>query len=132
MSAHAHLELPMRVRVLIADDHWRFSAAVEAILSVDGRIEVVGHARNGEEAARKAIELRPDVTLMDISMPRLDGVEATRRIRAALPRACVVMLTGSDAAEDMARAQEAGAAAYVTKDRIAVELLGTILEIAAR
>ena len=131
MTAYAHLE-PLPVRVLIADDQRLFWDALDAILGADDRIEVVDYARNGEEAARKAIELRPDVTLMDISMPRLDGVEATRRIRAALPRACVVMLTGSDATEDVARAREAGAAAYVTKDRIAADLVGTILEIAAR
>jgi two-component system nitrate/nitrite response regulator NarL len=121
-----------RVRVLIADDHRLFAQALEAILSTDTRIEVAGHARDGAEAVDLALRLDPDVVLMDISMPVMDGFEATRRIREHLPRACVLMLTGSNARSDVDRARQVGAAGYVTKDRIAAELVNAILEVAAR
>jgi two-component system response regulator DesR len=70
--------------------------------------------------------------LMDISMPVMDGVEATRRIRDARPEACVLMLTGSNAVADVDRSRDAGAAGYVTKDRIASELVDAIIETATR
>lgn len=118
--------------MLVVDDHRLFSEAVQAILGADGRFQVVGTADNGLEAVDRVRRLRPDVTLMDISMPFLDGVEATRRIRREAPGACVLMLTGSDSPVDVARAREAGAAGYVTKDRIALELVDAILELASR
>ncbi len=118
------------IRVLIADDHRLFAEALEAILAAEPRIEVVGRAYNGEEAVEQAFSLKPDVILMDISMPLVDGVEATKRIRTKRRQACVVILTGSNARADVARSREAGAAAYVTKDRIASHLIRTILEVA--
>ena len=72
------------------------------------------------------------LVLMDISMPELDGIAATRRLREARPRSCVLMLTGSDATEDVAAAKSAGAAAYVTKDRIAAELIDAIVGVVGR
>lgn len=122
----------MPIRVLIADDHRLFAEALEAILAPDERIEVAGRAQNGAEAVELAATLRPDVVLMDISMPVMDGVEATKRIRERDPGSCVLMLTGSNSRLDIARSREAGAAAYVTKDRIAAELIEAILEIADR
>ena len=124
--------LPQKIRVLIADDHRLFAETLEALLGTDDRIEVVATAADGREAVRLALEHDPDVTLMDINMPVLDGFEATRRIRAQDPHACVLMLTGSNARTDVARAREAGAAGYVTKDRIAAELIEAILEVAGR
>jgi two-component system, NarL family, nitrate/nitrite response regulator NarL len=121
-----------RIRVLIADDHRLFAEALEAILAGESAIEVVGRARNGAEAIELALELEPDVILMDISMPVMDGVDATRRIREVRPEACVLMLTGSNAAADVDRSREAGAAGYVTKDRIASELVEAILDAAGR
>ena len=118
-----------RVRVLIADDHRLFAEALEAILATDQRIDIVGRARNGLEAIELWSTLRPDVTLMDISMPVMDGFEATLRIREEHPGACVLMLTGSNARTDVDRARQAGAAGYVTKDRIAAELIDAILEL---
>jgi DNA-binding NarL/FixJ family response regulator len=130
MEAAKKLSSP--IRVLIADDHRLFAEALEAILAGESRIDVVGRARNGAEAVEMALELEPDVVLMDISMPVMDGVEATRRIREARADACVVMLTGSNAAADVDRSREAGAAGYVTKDRIASQLVEAIVEAAGR
>jgi DNA-binding NarL/FixJ family response regulator len=124
--------LPEKIRVLIADDHRLFAETLEALLGTDGRLAVVATAADGREAVRLARELDPDVILMDINMPVLDGFEATRRIRAHAPDACVLVLTGSNARADVARAREAGAAGYVTKDRIAAELIEAILEVAGR
>jgi DNA-binding NarL/FixJ family response regulator len=112
--------------VLIADDNSLFVTAVEGILGAEKSIRVVGRATDGEEAARLAAELTPDVVLMDLSMPRMDGFEATRRIRADTPDTAVVVLTGSLDTMDAARAIEAGASGYVTKDRILPELVAAI------
>ena len=129
-AAAAKLESP--IRVLIVDDHRLFAEALEAILAAESRIEVVGRARNGAEALEMVLDLNPDLVLMDISMPVMDGVEATRRIREARPEACVLMLTGSSAVADVDRSRDAGAAGYVTKDRIASELVDAIVETATR
>jgi two-component system, NarL family, nitrate/nitrite response regulator NarL len=120
------------INVLIADDHHLFAEALEAILATDERIAVIGHARNGHEALERMRELEPDVILMDISMPVMDGIAATRAIREEQPAACVLMLTGSNSRTDVDRARRAGAAGYVTKDRIAAELIDAIVEIASR
>jgi DNA-binding NarL/FixJ family response regulator len=122
--------MPPRIRVLIADDHRLFTEALEAILATEPRIEVVGRAYDGEDAVAQGLSLEPDVILMDIAMPVVDGVEATKRIRTERSDACVVILTGSNSRADVARSREAGAAAYVTKDRIASHLIQTILELA--
>ena len=123
--------MPPKIRVLIADDHRLFVEALNAILASEPEIEVVGSARNGEEAVDQALALEPDVILMDIAMPVVDGVEATKRIRKKHKRACVLMLTGSNSRSDVARAREAGAAGYVTKDKIAAQLIDAIRELAA-
>jgi DNA-binding NarL/FixJ family response regulator len=91
----------------------------------------VGVALTGETAVRLAAELEPDVILMDISMPGIGGVEATRLILVDRPGVHVLMVTGSDAPQDVAAARNAGASGYVTKDRIAAELIGAILDVAA-
>ena len=124
--------MPETTRVLIADDHTLFAEALEAILAGEARIEVVARARDGAEAVALADELRPDVVLMDISMPVLDGIAATEQIRAADPGACVLVLTGSNSPADVDAARRAGAAGYVTKDRIAAELVQAILDAAGR
>ena len=121
-----------KIRVLIVDDHRLFAETLEALLATDERIEVVGSARDGKEAVRLWRKLRPDVILMDISMPVMDGFEATRRIREQGKDACVLMLTGSNARTDVDRARKAGAAGYVTKDRIAADLIEAIVETAGR
>src|SRR5262245_1786998 len=120
------------VRVLIADDEPLFVESVEALLRGDSRVQVIGSATNGQDAVDLALALVPDVTLMDITMPVLDGIEAARRIRLARPDACVLIMTGSSTATDVERAREAGVAGFLTKDRIGTQLGGAILEIAQR
>jgi len=120
------------LRVLIADDHRLFAEALEAILAGDERIDVVGQAGDGREAVELARTLDPDVVLMDVSMPVLDGFEATREIRAASDDTHVLMLTGSNSRADVDRSREVGASGYVTKDRIASELVAAIVEVTRR
>ena len=117
-------------RVLIADDEPLFIETVQALLAHDERVEVVATATNGQDAVDLAVALEPDVTLMDISMPMLDGIEATRRIRERLPAACVLVLTGSSISADVDRARQAGVTAFLTKDRIGTQLVTAILEVA--
>ena len=119
------------VRVLVVDDHRLFAEALSAILHGESAVEVVGLAADGIDAVEQAEELEPDVVLMDISMPRMDGFEATRRILSQRPATQVLMVTGSDASQDVAAARGAGAAGYVTKDQIAAELIDAILDVAA-
>ena len=97
------------LRVVIADDHRLFAEALEAILTTDDRIEVVGQASDGAQAVELARKLDPDVVLMDVSMPVLDGFEATREIREESDGVRVLMLTGSNSRADVDRSREAGA-----------------------
>jgi DNA-binding NarL/FixJ family response regulator len=120
------------LRVLIADDHRLFAEALQAILASEERIEVIGQASDGSEAVALTRKLGPDVVLMDVSMPVLDGFEATREIRAASKDTRVLMLTGSNSRADVDRSRKAGASGYVTKDRIASELVAAIVEVMQR
>ncbi|MDX6398763.1 MAG: hypothetical protein QOJ43_2171 [Gaiellaceae bacterium] len=104
------------VRVLIADDHPLYAETLELVFASDDRIEVVGNAEDGLQAVELARSLRPDVVLMDVHMPRVDGIEAARTLQAELPGVRVVMLSSSSAVEDIERARDAGACAYLTKD----------------
>ena len=128
----AATNLRKSIRVLIADDHRLFAQALEAILATDERIEIVGQARDGAEAVELAATTNPDVILMDIAMPGMDGFVATREIRKQNPEACVLMLTGSNSRSDVDSARKAGAAGYVTKDRIAAELIDAIVEVSEK
>src|SRR3954470_9160305 len=119
-----------RVRVIIADDQRLFAEALEAILSTDGRITVVARPEAGRGAVDLARAHDPDVVLMDIAMPVMNGIEAARAIRDAVPATRVVIVTGSAATDDVSRARSAGAAGYVTKDQIAGDLIRTILDAA--
>ena len=124
--------LQRRIRVVIADDHRLFAEALEAILEGDSRIDVVGRARNGQEAVELVSTLDPDLVLMDISMPVMDGVEATSQIMDTAPEVRVLMLTGSNSSADVDRSRRAGAAGYVTKDRIASQLIEAIIDVGPR
>jgi DNA-binding NarL/FixJ family response regulator len=121
----------MALTLLIADDNDLFVNALEGLLEGDSSIRVVARAANGEAAAQLAAELGPDVVLMDLSMPNIDGFEATARILKKSPETAVVVLTGSEDPADQERARSAGAVGYVTKDRILVELMETIHSVAS-
>jgi DNA-binding NarL/FixJ family response regulator len=120
------------VRVLIADDEPLFVETVQALLEDDDRVEVVGTAGNGQDAVDLANALGPDLTLMDISMPVLDGIEAARRIRLERPTACILILTGSSISADVDRARQAGVAGFLTKDRLGTQLVDAILELGTK
>jgi len=115
------------VRVLIADDHRLFAEALEAVLSSEARIEVVGRAADGSEAVELARQLEPDVVALDISMPVMDGFEAAAQMERLQNPPAVLILTGSSAPEDVDRARRAGAKGYITKDAIAARLVDAIL-----
>jgi DNA-binding NarL/FixJ family response regulator len=119
------------IRVLIADEQPLFAKALAQMLAGDERFEVVGSAANGSEAVALARSLSPHVVLMDISMPVMDGFEATRQIRVLAPSSSVVMLTGSDSRADAVRARQAGAVDYVAKSRVASSLLDSIVAAAS-
>jgi DNA-binding NarL/FixJ family response regulator len=124
--------MSQKIRVVIADDHRLFAQALESILATDDRIEVAGHANDGADAVQLALSLEPDVILMDIKMPVMDGFQATKQLSKQRSKARVLMLTGSNSRTDVDRARESGAAGYVTKDRIAAELIDAILEVVRR
>ena len=120
------------IRVLIVEDEDMFAELVATLLASDKRFDVVGRAHNGKEGVALASKLVPEVIVMDIGMPVLDGIEATRRIRRADPAVGVVIFTGSDEARDVERAREVGAAAFVQKSHIDAVLLAAILRAAER
>ena len=119
--------MPPPVRVLIADDHRLFAEALEAVLATEARIEVVGRAADGEEAVALARRLQPDVVALDISMPVMDGFEAAAKLETFAQPPAVLILTGSNAPEDVDRARSVGARGYITKDAIAASLVDAIL-----
>jgi DNA-binding NarL/FixJ family response regulator len=103
------------IKVLIVDDHHVVREGLRRILETDESIEILGEARNGEEAIAKAVALRPDVVLMDLRMPGIDGIAATREIKEKLPDVNVLVLTLY--AEDLvSQAVEAGVSGYLLKD----------------
>ena len=118
------------LRVLIADDERLFAEAIEVILTSDDRIEVVGRAHDGNQAVALARELKPDVVLMDLSMPGLDGFLAMAAILAGEAGTRVLVLSGSADPADIARAHEAGASGYVLKENIAGDLVAKVLDAA--
>jgi two-component system, NarL family, response regulator DesR len=131
-AAPAEALLPKPLRILAVDDQSLFLEALSIVLSLAPDLEIVARAGNGAEGVELALSLRPDVVLMDVEMPRMDGFEATRKITASLPETAVVMVTGSALPADVERARAAGAAGYVTKDQLATDLAASIRAAAAR
>ncbi|MGB9375004.1 MAG: response regulator transcription factor [Jiangellales bacterium] len=122
-SAEPH---PAPVRVLLADDHPVVRAGVAGMLDIEPDIEVVGEATNGAEALARARVLRPDVVLMDLRMPEMDGVAATTAICAELPDVHVLVLTTYDTDRDIVRAVAAGATGYLLKDAPLADLADAV------
>jgi two-component system nitrate/nitrite response regulator NarL len=114
------------IRVLIVDDEPLFTEMLQALLQVENGIEVVGKAQDGGQAVQLADDLDPDVIVMDVSMPVMDGIDATREIRKHDPTATILILTGGASITEIDQARTAGAAAYLTKDRIGGELVDEI------
>lgn len=104
-----------RARLLVVDDHALMRVAIKSILGMDAALEVVGEAEDGEEAIARCRELRPDLVLMDVSMPKMNGIEATRRVKAESPLTSVLVLTAHADHGLLMDAVKAGAAGYVLK-----------------
>lgn len=120
------------IRVLLVDDQSNVRRGLTMRLSLEPDIEVVGEAADGRAAVDAARRLRPSVVLMDVEMPELDGIAATRAIRSALPGTEVVILTLHDDADTRSRAEAAGAASFVAKHRMDGVLLQAIRRAAGR
>jgi len=114
------------IKVLVVDDHQLVRAGLIALLDTASDLEVAGEAADGEEALELARELRPDVVLMDLSMPVLDGVDATRRLLAEQPGTCVVVLTSFTETERVTEALAAGAIGYLLKDSDPHDLIAAV------
>jgi DNA-binding NarL/FixJ family response regulator len=117
-------------RVLIADHDEQFAASLATLLEADGRVEVIGIAATGEEVVQLAVWHDPDIVLMDVAMPGIDGVEATRLVRESRPRVCILMVSGTESEEVRDQARQAGAACLMHKSRVRDELVDAILELA--
>ena len=115
-----------KIRVLVVDDHTIVRDGICALLALAGDIEVVGEAANGSEALKMVKELEPNVVLMDIAMPIMDGLEATRRIRKEFPRTRVLVLTQYDDKEYVFPVIEAGASGFISKVAASSELTAGI------
>jgi NarL family two-component system response regulator LiaR len=118
------------LRILIADDHAIVREGLEAILSAQPDMTLAGTATNGQEAVLLATSLQPDVILMDLVMPHMDGLAAIQAIRAANPRACILVLTSFADDERVFPAIKAGAMGYLLKDTLRQDLLQAIREVA--
>ena len=110
------------LRILLVDDDPVFRELIAFVLRADVGAEIVGQAFDGAEGVELAQELNPDIVIMDLRMPGVDGFEATRQIAATVPDARVIVVSSSKEREDIERAGRAGAAAYVPKDRAVAEL----------
>jgi NarL family two-component system response regulator LiaR len=119
------------IRVLIADDHAILRKGIRALLSTEPDMEVVGEATDGLEAVAQAQALQPDVVLMDLVMPEMDGIEATRRIVAELPGVRILVLTSFAADDKVFPAIKAGALGYILKDSGPAELVQAIHQVHA-
>ena len=120
-----------KIRVLVADDHTIVRQGLVGILRASPDMEVVAEAADGSEAVEKSLKAKPDVVVLDVSMPRLSGIEAARRIHESLPAARILVLTMHDDEEYILKMVRAGASGYLLKDGAASELLAGIRNLKA-
>ena len=118
------------IRVLIADDHTIVRIGLRTLLGAEKDIEVVGEAKNGEMAVKEALRLRPDVVIMDLMMPKMDGAEATAALHERLPETKVIILTTFGSSDGIAHAIESGAAGALMKTADDAALISTIRSVA--
>ncbi len=114
------------MRVLIADDHTMVRESLISLLQADREVQVVAQAADGVEALEKALHTRPDIVVIDLSMPRLNGIEVVRRLRESLPDTKVLVLTMHEEDEYVLQAVRVGASGYMVKDSAASELLAAV------
>lgn len=119
-----------KIRVLIADDHAVVRMGLASLLGTSKAIEVVGDAFDGEDTVRKALKLAPDVVVMDLVMPRKDGIAATAELQKKVPSAKILILTTFGSSENIAKALKAGAVGAVLKSSGNDELIGAVLKVA--
>jgi len=122
---------PLTVRVLIADDQTLFRVGLARLLEEYPRVEIVGQAADGAEAVKLVGTLKPDVVLMDLKMPNLDGIEATRQIAASQPSVKVLLLTTFEADNHVIQALKAGASGYILKDSKPDSIVSSLLAVMA-
>ena len=120
-----------KIKIMLVDDHAIMREGVQALLSIHDDLEIVGAASEGKEAIEKALELGPDVIIMDIAMPSMDGLEATRRIMKRNPKTKVVVLTQHDNKQYILSAIKAGASGYVPKKALGTDLVTAIRAVCA-
>lgn len=123
--------MPPPIRVLLADDHTLLREGLVGILQSGGDVQVIAQAGDGAEALDKALALRPDVVVTDVSMPRLSGIELALRLRQALPQTRVLVLTMHQDDQYVLQAVRAGASGYLVKDSPAAELLAAVRHVHA-
>jgi len=120
-----------KLSILLADDHELVRHGIRGILRARRGWRVIGEASNGQEAVEKTNKLKPDVAILDVSMPNIDGLQATRQIRAASPNTKVVILTMHESDQMVHRVLEAGALAYVLKSDLAANLVNAVQDVSA-
>jgi DNA-binding NarL/FixJ family response regulator len=119
------------IRVLVVDDQTLFRTGLTSLLSEDERVDVVGQAVDGADAVKQAAKVKPDVVLMDIRMPNVDGIEATRQIIESVPGCKVLVLTTFETDSQVIQALKAGASGYVLKDSTASAIVSSIVAVMA-
>ena len=123
--------MPNTIRVLVIDDHPMIRAGLTATISPEPDVEVVASASNGKDGLELFRRFQPDITLMDLKMPEMGGIDAIRAIRVEYPSAKIIVLSTYRGDEDIYRAMEAGAVTYLLKDTLAESMMRTIREVAA-
>lgn len=122
--------MPEKIRILLSDDHTILRTGLKMLIGAAGDLEVIGEAQDGEEAVELAERLKPDVVLMDISMPKMDGIKATAEIKRRMPAVKVLMLTMHENDEYLFRTIQAGGSGYVLKKAADDEVLDAIRHVA--